>query len=68
MNESNRTPSGALITACDIEDGCQKLTCEVCLQEVPADAAKSMDVQDYVYHFCGLECFDAWQKRGKAPR
>jgi hypothetical protein len=67
MDTLHRSPAGAVIAACDVDDGCNKLSCAVCLKEVPADAVKSADAQDYVYHFCGLECFDVWQKLGRVP-
>lgn len=42
--------------------------CAVCLKEVPADAVNVADAQDYVHHFCGLDCLDLWRKRAGAPR
>lgn len=36
--------------------------CEVCLKEIPASAAKNEEVQDYVAHFCGIECFAKWKE------
>ncbi|MFZ5594553.1 MAG: DUF3330 domain-containing protein [Pseudomonadota bacterium] len=41
------------------------LSCEVCLKEIPASAAKSCEAEDYVHYFCGAECFEKWLK--KAP-
>jgi len=40
-----------------------RLTCAVCLTEVPPDAVNVTDAQDYVHHFCGLGCFEKWQKQ-----
>lgn len=37
--------------------------CEVCLKEIPASAAQTMEVKDYVHHFCGLECFRQWREK-----
>lgn len=67
MDELHRSPAGGVIIACGIEEGCKKLSCEMCLKEIPADAVKSVDVRDYVHHFCGLDCFDAWQKLTQIP-
>lgn len=67
MDELRRSQAGGVIAACEIDGGCKKLSCEVCLKEVPADAVKSVDAQDYVHHFCGLDCFEAWQNSGKHP-
>ena len=43
----------------------QKVACEVCMKEIPASSAKSEEVQDYVLHFCGIDCFDKWKDRGE---
>lgn len=38
----------------------QTLACEVCLSEIPASVAQSLEGPDYVHHFCGLECYARW--------
>jgi hypothetical protein len=63
MDTRHRNPAGALLTHCADEDHCELFSCEVCLKEVPADAIKVVDAQDYVHHFCGLDCFETWQKQ-----
>ncbi|MFP4560796.1 MAG: DUF3330 domain-containing protein [Thiohalorhabdus sp.] len=42
-----------------------KVTCEVCMAEVPHDDAKSMESSDYVVYFCGLDCYDRWVDDGQ---
>jgi len=37
------------------------LSCAVCMQEMPHDLAHTHEGPDYVYHFCGLECYRKWQ-------
>jgi len=37
--------------------------CEICLKEIPASGAKSVETTDYVHYFCGLECYTQWQKQ-----
>lgn len=39
-----------------------KVSCEICLKEIPASEAKSAEGQDYFIHFCGLECYDMWRQ------
>ena len=63
MNTLNRNPAGAVIAQCVDEEACKPISCEVCLTEVPADAVNVTDAQDYVHHFCGLGCLEAWQKQ-----
>lgn len=68
MDTRHRTPAGAPLAQCSDEDSCSVVSCEVCLKEIPGDAVNVTDAQDYVHHFCGLECLDAWQKQaGNLP-
>lgn len=34
--------------------------CEVCLKEIPRSEAVNAEAQDYVLHFCGIECYRTW--------
>jgi len=63
MDTRHRTPAGARVAQCSDEDSCTVVNCEVCLKEIPSDAVNVTDAQDYVHHFCGLDCLDAWQKQ-----
>lgn len=45
----------------------QTIACEVCMKEVPLSAAKTAEGIDYVVNFCGLDCYEVWQRR-KAER
>jgi Domain of unknown function (DUF3330). len=68
MNDLHRNPSGAPVLPCADDAGCETLSCEMCLKEIPADAAEVADVQDYIHHFCGLDCLEAWKKQRKPAR
>ena len=63
MKTQHLNPAGAPVAQCSDEDSCTVISCEVCLKEVPADSAKVTDAQDYVHHFCGLDCLEIWQKQ-----
>lgn len=39
-----------------------KVSCDVCLKEIPKSEAKVEEAADYVAYFCGLECYDKWHK------
>jgi hypothetical protein len=39
----------------------ERVACEICMKEIPVDEANSVEGSDYVFHFCGLECFEKWQ-------
>jgi hypothetical protein len=44
----------------------EKVSCEVCLTEVPKSEARSAEGRDYVLYFCGLDCYEAWRKKNRA--
>ena len=37
--------------------------CDECGDEVPAEKAVKSEAQDYLRHFCGLECYGKWRSR-----
>lgn len=39
------------------------LDCEICMQEIPATGGASEEAEDYVRHFCGLECYAQWAEQ-----
>lgn len=43
----------------------QTVACSVCLRDIPASEQSSAEAQDYVAHYCGLECYALW--RGQEP-
>ena len=65
MTTDKNGQSGAPLTSCENEDSC--VACEVCLKEIPGSVAHSHEGEDYVHHFCGLNCLDAWHKRAGKP-
>lgn len=38
-----------------------KVSCKMCLKEIPKSEAKSAEAIDYVLYFCGLECYAKWK-------
>ena len=63
MDTRHLTPAGAVVAQCSDEDACTVLSCEVCLKEIPVDTVRLADAQEYVHHFCGLDCLGVWQKQ-----
>lgn len=57
------SPAGAPVLDCEHDHECTVLTCDFCLQDLPAKDSIREEGEDYVAHFCGLACFEAWQKR-----
>lgn len=44
----------------------ETIPCDVCHKEIPLSEAQRFEAQDYVAHFCGLECYSTWQHRSEA--
>jgi YHS domain-containing protein len=44
------------------------VTCKVCMKEVPLSAAKSDEASDYVYYFCGPDCYAKWRLKEGANK
>lgn len=65
MDTEHRTPAGGLVAQCSDEADCTIMSCDICLKEIPSDAVRLSDAQDYVHHFCGLNCLEAWQKQAE---
>lgn len=47
----------------------ETVACQVCMKEIPKSVAESLEGPQYVYYFCGADCFAAWQDetRGREP-
>ena len=41
----------------------EKVSCEICLKEIPRSEAKCVEAQDYFMNFCGLDCYEKWTKQ-----
>lgn len=63
MENIKMGPGGAKILQCSDDDVCEVVSCELCLSEVPTSATATMEVEDYVHHFCGLECLEKWRQQ-----
>ena len=42
----------------------EQIACGVCLKEVPISEAIVPEATDYVVHFRGLDCYEAWKRQG----
>lgn len=63
MKDEKTNPSGSPIAACDLDHRCDTVACSTCMTEIPADVALTFDGVDYVQHFCGLDCLEAWKRK-----
>lgn len=43
------------------------LACEACLAEIPDSVGQTPEGQDYIQHYCGLDCYDTWRQHADAP-
>lgn len=39
------------------------IDCKLCFKEIPESVAMTEEGEDYVMHFCGLECYSAWKEK-----
>lgn len=46
------------------ESVAEQISCEVCHKEIPVSEAMRFETEDYVAHFCGLDCYSTWKNRG----
>lgn len=63
----NLTSAGAHVASCSSDNVCEVVQCEVCMTEIPATVAQSVEGSDYVHHFCGLECLGLWRAKREHP-
>jgi hypothetical protein len=43
----------------------QLVSCEICLKSIPAAESNSVETEEYVAYFCGLECYNIWKQQSK---
>ena len=36
------------------------VACEECMREIPVSEAKSEEAAEYVFYFCGIDCYGTW--------
>jgi hypothetical protein len=41
----------------------EHVACEICMKKIPLSEAIVPEASDYVAHFCGVECYDQWQRQ-----
>ncbi|MDO8959461.1 MAG: DUF3330 domain-containing protein [Rhodocyclaceae bacterium] len=56
------------MTANDKPVEVKRVSCEMCLKEVPLSEAVAPEATDYFVHFCGLECYELWKDQGAKPK
>ncbi|MGD2118539.1 MAG: DUF3330 domain-containing protein [Chromatiales bacterium] len=49
------------------EEELEKIACEICLAEIPPGKDEYVETDDYVMHFCGIDCYTRW-KQQKPPQ
>jgi len=47
----------------------ETVACRICLKEIPKSVAESAEAVEYVYYFCGPECYAEWrEEEGVKPK
>ncbi len=44
------------------------IACEICMKEIDHEEAETFEVDEYVHHFCGLDCYSKWQHSGPTAK
>lgn len=39
----------------------EAVACRICMKEIPKSVAESAEGVEYVYYFCGPDCFAQWR-------
>ena len=39
------------------------IDCEICLSEIPDSVVQNAEADEYVSHYCGLECYQRMRER-----
>lgn len=39
----------------------ETVACQICMKEIPKSVAESAEAVEYVYYFCGPECYTEWR-------
>ena len=47
----------------DLLDDIEMIACEICLAEIPPGKDEYVETDDYVMHFCGIECYKKWKEQ-----
>ena len=50
-----KVPEGKMIV--------KKVSCDICMKEIPPSEINCVEAEDYVMNFCGLDCYDKWRKQ-----
>jgi len=46
----------------------EKVSCDICRKEVPLSEAMIPEAEDYVAHFCGLDCYKQWKQQSERAK
>ena len=38
----------------------ERLDCDVCITQIPADSVINAECAEYIYHFYGIDCYREW--------
>ena len=53
------------MTKTDDSPTAEVIACEICIKEIPKSEAKVAEASEYVYYFCGSDCYAKWSKENE---
>lgn len=39
------------------------VSCDICMKEIPKSGEHVAEAEDYVVHFCGIDCYQQWREK-----
>ena len=51
-----------------MKEDTEKIACHVCKKTIPKATALHSEGQEYVVHFCNVECMDYWKKEKESKK
>lgn len=51
-----------------MKDEEEKIACSVCKKLIPKASALHAEGEEYVLHFCNIDCLDHWKKHGQKEK
>lgn len=43
----------------------EKISCTSCMKDIPRSAAKSSEASGYILYFCGVDCYNEWNRQAE---
>ena len=52
--------------ATDVKSAPEPMSCQQCLEALPTSVSRTCEGEEYVFYYCGIDCYDQWIAAGNA--